>query len=132
LILLDDTPIFNPTHMFGLFSVIPPNTVNSLDLYKGNVPARFGGRVASVLDISTKNPNLEKLKLSGGISLVSSRLMVDAPIIKGKLGVYVAGRGLSMILFYPNSTSGSITSGPNSVNCRPSHSGGSMSGIRLR
>jgi hypothetical protein len=93
LILLDDTPIFNPTHMFGLFSVIPPNTVNSLDLYKGNVPARFGGRVASVLDISTKNPNLEKLKLSGGISLVSSRLMVDAPIIKGKLGVYVAGRG---------------------------------------
>ncbi|MEO6686135.1 MAG: TonB-dependent receptor, partial [Dyadobacter sp.] len=93
LILLDDTPIFNPTHMFGLFSVIPPNTVNSLDLYKGNVPARFGGRVASVLDISTKNPNLEKFKMSGGISLVSNRLMADVPIIKGKLGIYVAGRG---------------------------------------
>ena len=93
LILLDDTPIFNPTHMFGLFSVIPPNTVNSLDLYKGNVPARFGGRVASVLDISTKNPNLDKFKMSGGISLVSNRLLLDVPIIKGKLGIYVAGRG---------------------------------------
>ncbi|MCE7071702.1 TonB-dependent receptor [Dyadobacter sp. CY327] len=93
LILLDDTPIFNPTHMFGLFSVIPPNTVNSLDLYKGNVPARFGGRVASVLDISTKNSNLEKIRLEGSISLISNRLMVDVPIIKGKLGVYVAGRG---------------------------------------
>ena len=93
LILLDDTPIFNPTHMFGLFSVIPPNTVNSLDLYKGNVPARFGGRVASVLDISTKNPSLDKFKISGGISLVSNRLLVDVPVIKGKLGVYIAGRG---------------------------------------
>lgn len=93
LILLDETPIFNPTHMFGLFSVIPPNTVNSLDLYKGNVPARFGGRVASVLDISTKNPSLDKFKISGGISLVSNRLLVDVPVVKGKLGVYVAGRG---------------------------------------
>ena len=93
LILLDDTPIFNPTHMFGLFSVIPPNTVSNLDLYKGNVPARFGGRVASVLDISTKNPNLEKLKLAGGISLVSNSLMADVPVVKGKLGIYVAGRG---------------------------------------
>jgi len=93
LILLDDTPIFNPTHMFGLFSVIPPNTVNSLDLYKGNVPARFGGRIASVLDIATKNPSLDKFRISGGISLISNRLMVDVPVIKGKLGIYVAGRG---------------------------------------
>lgn len=93
LILLDDTPIFNPTHMFGLFSVIPPNTVNNLDLYKGNVPARFGGRVASVLDISTKNPNLDKMKISGGISLISNRLLIDAPIVKDKLGIYIAGRG---------------------------------------
>ena len=93
LILLDDTPIFNPTHMFGLFSVIPPNTVNNLDLYKGNVPARFGGRTASVLDISMKNPNLQRFEMSGGLSIVSNRLMVDVPIIKEKLGIYVAGRG---------------------------------------
>lgn len=93
LILLDDTPIFNPTHMFGLFSVFPPDAVSNLDLYKGNVPGRYGGRAASVMDISLKNPDLEKFKLKGGISLVSNRLMADIPIIKEKLGVYVAGRG---------------------------------------
>ena len=93
LILLDDTPIFNPTHMFGLFSVFPPDAVAGLDLYKGNVPGRYGGRAASVMDIALKNPNLETWKGKGGISVVSNRLMLDAPIVKGKLGVYAAGRG---------------------------------------
>lgn len=92
LILLDDTPIFNPTHMFGMFSVVPPDGVSNLDLYKGNVPARFGGRTAAVLDISLKNPNLEKLKVTGGISFISNKLMLEVPIIKDKLGIYVAGR----------------------------------------
>lgn len=93
LILMDDTPIFNPTHMFGLFSVFPPDAVNSLDLYKGNVPARFGGRAASVLDISLKSPSLEKVTINGGISLVANRLTIDAPLVKGKLGLIVSGRG---------------------------------------
>ncbi|WP_338874619.1 TonB-dependent receptor [Spirosoma sp. SC4-14] len=93
LILLDDTPIFNPTHMFGLFSVFPPDAVSGLDLYKGNVPARYGGRAASVLDISLRNPGLDQFRLNGGISLVANRLTVEAPIIKGKLGILVSGRG---------------------------------------
>lgn len=93
LILIDDTPIFNPTHMFGMFSVVPPDALNNIDLYKGNVPARFGGRAASVLDISLKNPNLEKLKINGGLSLISGKLMVDVPIIKDKLGIYISARG---------------------------------------
>ena len=93
LILMDDTPIFNPTHMFGLFSVFPPDAVNSLDLYKGNVPASYGGRAASVLDINLKNPNLEKQQVSGGISLVANKLTIDAPLVKGKLGLIVSGRG---------------------------------------
>ena len=93
LILLDDTPIFNPTHMFGLFSVFPPDAVSGLDLYKGNVPARYGGRAASVLDISLKNPDLEQFRLTGGVSLVASRLTVETPIIKGKLALLVSGRG---------------------------------------
>ena len=93
LILMDETPIFNPTHMFGLFSVFPPDAVSGLDLYKGNVPARFGGRAASVLDIALKNPNLEQFKLTGGVSLVSNKLTADIPIVKGKLGVLVSGRG---------------------------------------
>jgi hypothetical protein len=92
LILLDDTPIFNPTHMFGMFSVVPPDGVSSLDLYKGNVPARFGGRTAAVLDISLKTPNLENLKVTGGISFISNKIMIEAPIIKNKLGIYIAGR----------------------------------------
>lgn len=93
LVLLDDTPIFNPTHMFGLFSVFPPDVLGTIDLYKGNVPARFGGRTAAVLDVTLRNPTLDKLQLSGGVSFVSDRLTVDIPIIKGKLGILVAGRG---------------------------------------
>ncbi|WP_026994303.1 TonB-dependent receptor [Flectobacillus major] len=93
LILLDDTPIFNPTHMFGLFSVFPPDAVSNLDLFKGNVPGRFGGRAASVIDVKLKNPSLDKLHLKGGISIVSNRVMADIPIVKEKLGIYIAGRG---------------------------------------
>ena len=93
LILLDDTPIFNPTHMFGLFSVFPPDAVSTLDLYKGNVPGRYGGRAAAVLDIKLRNPALDSLKIKGGVSIVSNRLMVNVPVVKDKLGFYVAARG---------------------------------------
>ena len=93
LILMDDTPIFNPTHMFGLFSVFPPDAVSGLDLYKGNVPARYGGRAASVLDISLRNPDLNQFHLTGGASLVANRLTVETPIVKGKLSLMVSGRG---------------------------------------
>ena len=93
LILLDDMPIFNPTHMFGLFSAFPPDAVSGLDLYKGNVPARYGGRAASVLDIALKNPSLDKFQLTGGISLVSNRLTAEIPIVKEKLSVLLSGRG---------------------------------------
>ncbi|MBO0952374.1 TonB-dependent receptor [Fibrella sp. HMF5405] len=93
LVLLDDTPIFNPTHMFGLFSVFPPDVLGTIDLYKGNVPARFGGRTAAVLDVTLRNPGLDKAQLSGGVSFVSDKLTADIPIIKGKLGILVAARG---------------------------------------
>ncbi len=93
LILIDDMPVFNPTHMFGLFSVTPPDALRNLDLYKGNVPARYGGRVASVMDIALKNPDLTKFTMSGGLSLISEKLMINAPVVKDKLGVYLAGRG---------------------------------------
>jgi hypothetical protein len=92
LILLDDAPIFNPTHMFGLFSAFPSEAVSSFDLYKGNVPTRFGGRAAAVLDVTLANPSLDKFKMSGGISLVSNRVKLDVPIIKDKLGISISGR----------------------------------------
>lgn len=92
LIYIDDAPIFNPTHLFGLFSVFASDAIRELELYKGGVPSRFGGRTASILDIKMAEPNLEKFKLSGGIGLVSNRLMVETPIIKDKLSILAAGR----------------------------------------
>jgi hypothetical protein len=92
LIYIDDTPIFNPTHMFGLFSVFASDAIRDLELYKGGIPSRFGGRTASVLDIKMIEPNTEKFKMQGGIGLVSNRIMAEIPIIKEKLSVLVAGR----------------------------------------
>ncbi len=93
LILLEDAPIFNPTHMFGLFSVFPTDAVSGLDLYKGNVPARYGGRAAAVMSVSLVQPNLDKTTLTGGISLVSNRLTLNTPLIKEKMGIVISGRG---------------------------------------
>ncbi|WP_394993834.1 TonB-dependent receptor plug domain-containing protein [Emticicia sp.] len=92
LLLLDDIPIFNPTHMFGLFTAFPSEAASSVEVYKGNTPARFGGRAASVLDVSLQQPSLDKFKMSGGISFVSNRLTLDVPIIKDKLGIMISGR----------------------------------------
>ena len=93
LILLDGTPIFNPTHMFGLFSAVPPDALSNLDLYKGNVPARYGGRAAAVMDITLKTPDVNKFRLSGGLGLISEKLAVNVPIVKEKLALSVAARG---------------------------------------
>ncbi|MFY7911521.1 MAG: TonB-dependent receptor [Emticicia sp.] len=92
LLLLDDIPIFNPTHMFGLFTAFPSEAASSVEVYKGSTPARFGGRAASVMDVSLQQPSLDKFKMSGGISFVSNRLTLDMPIIKEKLGVMISGR----------------------------------------
>lgn len=93
LIYIDDTPIFNPTHMFGLFSVFASDAIRDLELYKGGVPARFGGRSAAVLDIKMIEPNTDHFKMQGGIGLVSNRVMAEIPVIKEKLSVLVAARG---------------------------------------
>ena len=92
LIFIDDTPIFNPTHLFGLFSVFASDAVRELELYKGGIPARFGGRTASVLDIKMIEPSLEKFKFEGGIGPISNRIMVEIPLIKNKLSILAAGR----------------------------------------
>ncbi|MES2517660.1 MAG: TonB-dependent receptor [Bacteroidota bacterium] len=92
LIYIDEAPIFNPTHLFGLFSVFASDAIRELELYKGGVPSRFGGRTASILDIKMAEPNLEKFKMQGGIGLVSNRAMVEVPIIKDKLSILAAGR----------------------------------------
>ena len=92
LLLYDYAPVFNPTHLFGLFSVFTPEAIATTDLYRANIPARYGGRITSVLDVKVKNPYVDKLKLSGGIGLVSSRLSIETPLIKDKLFLYAGTR----------------------------------------
>ncbi len=92
LLLYDYAPVFNPTHLFGLFSVFTPDMISSVDLYRANIPARYGGRITSVLDVKVKNPYVEKTKIAGGVGLVSSRLTIETPLIKDKLLLNIGGR----------------------------------------
>ncbi|WP_281542305.1 TonB-dependent receptor [Maribacter aestuarii] len=92
LLLYDYAPVFNPTHLFGLFSVFTPDAVSTVNLYRANIPARYGGRTTSVLDVKVKNPYVDKFKLSGGVGIVSSRLMLETPLIKDKLMLSFGGR----------------------------------------
>ncbi|MEP5828648.1 MAG: carboxypeptidase-like regulatory domain-containing protein, partial [Maribacter dokdonensis] len=99
LLLYDYAPVFNPTHLFGLFSVFTPDALSSVDIYRANIPARYGGRSTSVLDIKVRNPYVDKFKLSGGVGLVSSRLTVETPLVKDKLMIMAGIRaGLSDFL----------------------------------
>lgn len=92
LILLDNMPVFNPTHMLGLFSVFPTDAIREMQIYKGSIPARYGGRTAGVLDLKMSEPNTEKLKLRGGIGLISNRLHVELPVFKDNLAVMSSAR----------------------------------------
>lgn len=92
LILLDEATIFNSSHVFGLFSVFNPDAIKDLKLYKGGVPARYGGRASSVLDIYQKEGNSNSYHINGGIGLISSRLLAEGPIVKDKGSFIVAGR----------------------------------------
>ncbi|WP_396164584.1 carboxypeptidase-like regulatory domain-containing protein [Flavobacterium sp.] len=99
LILLDEATVYNSSHLFGFFSVFNADAIKDLKLYKGGIPARFGGRVASVLDIYQKEGNSKTFNLSGGIGLISSRLMAEGPLVKDKSSFLVAGRSSYAHLF---------------------------------
>lgn len=92
LVLLDDAPIYNPSHLFGFFSVFNSGAIDNVTLYKGMIPGQYGGRLSSVVDFKGKKPNLDSLTAEGGIGIVSSKLTVQAPIVKGKNGFMLAGR----------------------------------------
>lgn len=80
LILLDEAPVYNPSHALGFFSVFNADAFKSTDMYKSYIPAKFGGRLSSVIDIRTKDGNKEKIRVQGGIGLLASRLTIDGPI----------------------------------------------------
>ena len=92
LILLDEAVVYNSSHLFGFFSVFNADAIQSVQLTKGGMPANYGGRLSSVLDISMKNGNNQRFQVSGGIGLISSRLTVQGPILKGKTSFIVSGR----------------------------------------
>jgi len=92
LILLYDVPVFNTSHFLGFFSSVNPDVINDISLYKGGIPARYGGRISSVLHIIPKDGNKKVLSGSGGISPVTSNLMIEGPIIKDKTSFLLAGR----------------------------------------
>lgn len=99
LILLDEATIFNSSHLFGFFSVFNADAIKDLKLYKGGIPARFGGRASSVLEIYQKDGNSKKFGMTGGIGLISSRLLAEGPIDKGKGSFLVGGRASYVHLF---------------------------------
>jgi len=99
LILLDEATIYNSSHLFGLFSVFNPDAVKDLKLYKGGIPARYGGRLSSVLDIYQKEGNSNDFHMNGGIGIISSRLLAEGPIVKDRGSFLVAGRASYAHLF---------------------------------
>ena len=92
LVLLDEAPVYNSSHLFGFFSVFNPDAVKDVKLYKGGIPARYGGRLSSILDVRMKEGNNKKVAVSGGVGFIFSRLSVEAPLIKDKASFILAGR----------------------------------------
>ena len=99
LILLDEATIFNSSHVFGFFSVFNPDAIKDLKLYKGGIPARYGGRASSVLDIYQKDGNSKSFHLNGGIGLISSRILAEGPLVKNKGSFLIGGRSSYAHLF---------------------------------
>lgn len=92
LILLDEAPVYNSSHLFGFFSVFNPDAVKDTKLFKGAIPARYGGRIASILDVRMKEGNSKKFETTGGVGSVFSRIAVEGPLIKNKASFIVAAR----------------------------------------
>ncbi len=93
LVLLDEAIIYNTSHLLGFFSVFNADAIKNIKLYKGGIPARFGGRVSSVLDVRQKDGNTKNFGLTGGIGVISSRLAAEGPLFNDKSSFLVAGRG---------------------------------------
>ena len=92
LVLLDDAVVYNTGHLFGFFSVFNSDAVKSLSIEKGPIPAQYGGRLSSVVDVKMKEGNLKDWHVEGGIGLIASRLTIQGPIIKNKCSIILAGR----------------------------------------
>jgi hypothetical protein len=92
LILMDEAPLYNASHLLGFFSVFNSDALDDIKLYKGGIPANYGGRISSVLDVKLRDGNKEKFTTSGGLGLISSRLTLEGPLVKDKSSFIISGR----------------------------------------
>ncbi len=92
LVLLDGIPVYNPNHLLGFFSVFNGEAIRSVEVVKGGMPAEYGGRLSSVIAIDTRDANKDSVKASGGIGLISSRLSLETPVVKGRSSLIVSAR----------------------------------------
>ncbi len=104
LVLVDDAPVYNPSHFFGLLSAFDQYALKDIQVYKSGIPARFGGRLSSVVDIRMNDGDLEKFKVSGGVGLISARLTAEGPLKKNKSSFMFSARR-SLLDIYLNNTS---------------------------
>ncbi len=92
LVLIDDVPVYNTTHLFGLFSMLDSRSIEGLEMYKGGAPARYGGRASSIMDIELKDGDHKQFEGDGGIGLYNARLTLQGPIINDKASFIIGGR----------------------------------------
>ncbi|MNX49434.1 TonB-dependent Receptor Plug Domain protein [compost metagenome] len=99
LILLDEAPVYNSSHLFGFFSTFNSDAIKDVNFYKGGVPAQYGGKISSVMEITTLDGNNQHFNIEGGLGLIASRLKVEGPIQKGKSSFMISGRRTYADLF---------------------------------
>ena len=102
LVILDEATVYNIGHLFGFFSVFNQDAIKDMTLYKGAFPSKYGGRLSSVLDIKMNEGNNNKFHSKGGIGLLSSRLMIEAPLKKNKGSFMIAGRRTCLLYTSPS------------------------------
>jgi hypothetical protein len=99
LILIDEAPVYDPSHLFGLFSVFNADVIKESEIYRGGIPARFGGRLSSILEVRTKDGNNKDFDVTGGIGTMASRIAIEGPLVKEKSSFIVSGRRSYIDLF---------------------------------
>jgi len=92
LVTIDEAPVYNPSHLLGIFSTVVPDAVKDIQVYKGDFPANYGGRLSSLIDIRTKDGNMQNFGMDGSLGLLSSKLSLEGPIWKDHISYFISGR----------------------------------------